>query len=82
MTINAKPTQLLDIDDVWGGWSEVRYKNMYSIQWHVEPFKLLEEFSEVGWIEFHDRNGMTEIIENKNLNIRYQVSETSSAPTG
>ena len=28
MTINAKPTQLLDIDDVWGGWSEVRYKNV------------------------------------------------------
>ena len=46
MTINAKPTQLLDIDDVWGGWSEVRYKNMYSIQWHVEHFpKLLEEVS-------------------------------------
>ena len=46
MTINAKPTQLLDIDDVWGGWSEVRYKNMYSIQWHVEHFpKLPEEVS-------------------------------------
>jgi len=56
MTINAKPTQLLDVDDVWGGWSEVRYKNMYLIQWHVEHFyKLLEEVSEVGWIEFHDQ---------------------------
>ena len=56
MTINAKQTQLLDIDDVWGGWSEVRYKNMYLIQWYVEHFcKLLEEVSEVGWIEFHDQ---------------------------
>ena len=56
MTINAKQTQLLDIDDVWGGWSEVRYKNMYSIQWYVEHFcKLLEEVSEVGWIESHDQ---------------------------